>query len=320
MTLHQDLGHNTYHIDILLYRPRLAACYLVHDSNEFALIDCGTKHSVPQVLDAIAAAGGTPEQVRWIIPTHVHLDHASGAGQLMDRCPNATLVAHPKGAPHMIDPSKLQAGATAVYGEAAFARDYGELLPVPEQRCIIADDGQSFALGQRQLTFIDTPGHANHHGCILDSASGYLFTGDTFGLGYREFATPAPYIIATSSPVAFDPDAWQNSLDKILALNPQAVCLTHFSKYPTPEAWAPMLRDSIEAHREIALAEENNTQAGRHERLLKALDTLLVGNAIKHCHMPEQQARDLLAVDKELNAQGLGIWLKRRSKQREASR
>lgn len=314
---HQDIGQGTTLIDCLLYRPALAACYLVRDGEELALMDCGTNHSVPQILDAIEAMDATPEQVRWIIPTHVHLDHAGGAGRLMQLCRNATLVTHPKGMPHMIDPSRLQAGATAVYGEAAFARDFGDLEPIPEARCIAAGDEQSFPLGNRLLRFIHTPGHANHHGCILDEHSGYLFTGDTFGLGYPELATPSPYIVATTTPVAFDPDAWEKSLDKLLAHNPSAVCLTHFGKYENPAELAPMLRESIRAHAGIALGEEVNPPEGREERLRKAVEQLLIDGAVAHSGLPREQVKALLGNDVTLNAQGLSVWLARRAKRRQ---
>ncbi len=315
--LHQDIGQGTTLIDCLLHRPALAACYLVRDGEELALIDCGTNHSIPQILGAIEDSGAAPEQVRWIIPTHVHLDHAGGAGRLMQRCVNATLVTHPKGVPHMIDPSRLQAGATAVYGEAAFARDFGDLEPIPEARCIAAEDGQSFSLGSRPLRFIHTPGHANHHGCILDAHSGYLFTGDTFGLGYPELATPSPYIVATTTPVAFDPDAWEQSLDRLLALGPSAVCLTHFGRYGHPADLAPMLRESIRAHAEIALREEANPPEGREERLHKAVEHLLIDGAVAHSGLPREQVTALLGDDVTLNAQGLAVWLARRAKRRQ---
>ena len=112
------------------------------DGGELAIIDTGTQHSMPRVLETIAALGASPEQVRYVMPTHVHLDHAGGSGQLMQTCPNAALVVHPKGLPHMLDPSRLQAGAIEVYGEAAFRRDFGELVPIPEERTIAAADLQ----------------------------------------------------------------------------------------------------------------------------------------------------------------------------------
>ena len=313
----ESIGGNTLLVDCGLYRPQLAGCYLVRDSDELAVIDCGTRHSVPHILEAIRSLGMHPENVRWIMPTHVHLDHAGGAGLLAQQCPNATLATHPKGLPHMIDPSRLQAGATAVYGEAAFARDFGALDPIPASRCIAAADEQPFELGRRTLRYLHTPGHANHHGCVLDSGSGYLFTGDAFGLGYRELATPAPYIVATTTPVAFDPEAWQTSLDRMLALEPTAVCLTHYGRYEDPEALAPQLQASIQAHVEIALREESNADdSGREERLEQAVANLLVTGATAHCGVSPAHAREILAGDIRLNAQGLAVWLARRAKRR----
>jgi glyoxylase-like metal-dependent hydrolase (beta-lactamase superfamily II) len=314
----QPIGANSYVIDTGLYRPKMAACYLVEDSGELAVIDTGTMHSLPHVLAAIDAAGARPEQVRYVMPTHVHLDHAGGAGQLMAACPNATLVVHPKGLPHMIDPAKLQAGATAVYGEAAFARDFGTLAPIPESRTVAADDGAGYRLGQRTIRFIDTPGHANHHGCLFDTASGYLYTGDTFGLGYTEFLVDGePLLVATTTPVAFDPDAWFDSLGRMMALSPTACCLTHYGRIDGPERYVTMLRDSIQAHVDIALAEEADDSPGRAQRLYDAVRELLVSAGVRHAGLDPQTVEAIFGTDIELNAQGLEIWLKRRAKRRD---
>jgi glyoxylase-like metal-dependent hydrolase (beta-lactamase superfamily II) len=311
----ESLGLGTYLIDTGLYRPGHAACYLVEDAGEFALIDTGTQYALPRVLDAIAACGGDARDVRYVIPTHVHLDHAGGSGQLMAACPEATLLVHPKGLPHVLDPSKLQAGATAVYGEAAFARDFGTLQPVDPERALAAEDDQAFELGRRQLRFIHTPGHANHHGCIHDGLSGYLYTGDTFGLAYRElYRGDSPLLVATTTPVAFDPGAWMDSLDRMMALSPTACCLTHFGKIDRPGDCVEMLRRSIESHRAIALEEEDRDADGRPERLLAAVEAELVDAGEHHSGLPRRTVRDLFESDIQLNAQGLEIWLKRRAK------
>jgi glyoxylase-like metal-dependent hydrolase (beta-lactamase superfamily II) len=314
----EALGDGSYLIDTALYRPRHTACYLVEDKGELAIIDTGSPHSLPQVLDAIATVGARPEQVRYVIPTHVHLDHASGAGALMGTCPQATLIVHPKGLPHMIDPSKLQAGATAVYGEEAFQRDFGDLEPIAEERTRAATDLQCLELGGRSLRFLHTPGHANHHGCIFDHGSGFLYTGDTFGLGYGEFRRHGdPLVVATTTPVAFDPDAWFKSLEHMMAFNPSACCVTHFGKIERPDICVGMLRESIQAHVEIALAEEQRSTEGREERLKGAVERLLVDAGTAHSGLPADQVRAIFDLDIELNAQGLAVWLARRAKRRE---
>jgi glyoxylase-like metal-dependent hydrolase (beta-lactamase superfamily II) len=216
----------------------------------------------------------------------------------------------------MTDPAKLTAGAIAVYGEEAFDRDFGALVPVPEERVVVADDGMVIDLAGRLLTFIDTPGHANHHGCIFDERSGGFFTGDTFGISYRELDTAdGPMLFAPTTPVAFDPDAWQGSLDKILAFNPRAVYLTHYGRVDHPQALEDDLRRSIRELAELALREEVRGTEGRLDRLKAGVADHLVAQARHHgCPLEEARVRELLAVDTELNAQGLEVWLVRRAK------
>ena len=313
---HHPVATDTWCIDTGLYRPQHTACYLIADGDELLFIDSGSSNNVPGLLGVLAERGFAPEQVRYVMPTHVHLDHAGGAGALMAACPYATLVTHERGAPHLIDPAKLQAGATAVYGENEFNRRFGELIPVPGERVIAAGDGQSFTLGKRRIRFADTPGHANHHGCFLDESSRLWFTGDTFGLSYREFDRDGvPLLLATTTPVAFDPDAWLASLDKLMAADPAGMCLTHFGRLNNPGALVGALRDNIRAHAELALAEEANDETGRAERLQQAVAGLLLGMAERHQPaMALDRARALLALDIALNAQGLHVWLKRRAK------
>lgn len=317
-SLYQDLGNGIYCIETELYRQGLASCYLVVEDKQAAFIDTGTFHTVPHLLNVLNDLGLNTDNVAYVIPTHVHLDHAGGAGELMAHCPNATLVTHPKGAPHMIDPAKLQAGATAVYGEQAFARDYGKLVPIEAARVIAADDNYTIDLNGRTLTLLDTPGHANHHCCIFDTKTKTCFTGDTFGISYREFDTSEQaqdtWIFAPTTPVAFDPDAWHHSLDKLLALAPQAMCLTHYGRVTDIERLANDLRTSIDALRAIALSEEDNID-GRLERIHKQVSEHLIASAQAHgSTLDTNTMRDLLTVDTKLNAQGLEVWLQRRAK------
>lgn len=312
---YEEVADGIFCIDTGLYRHGLAACYLVCEGDRLAFVDTGTANSVPGLLQVIADLGLKREQVDFVIPTHVHLDHAGGAGDLMAACPNALLVIHPKGAPHMIDPGKLAAGATALYGEESFTRDYKQIVPIPEDRVAIADDGMVIDLDGRRMMFIDTPGHANHHGCIFDEKSRGFFTGDTFGLSYREFDTAnGPLMIAPPTPVAFDPDAWQQSIDKIMRFSPEAVYLTHYCKVDHPEAVEQQLRQSISDLAGIALAEEGKPE-GRVDRLRRHISAYMIDRVQGHgCDMDEARILDLLGVDIELDAQGLEVWLVRRAK------
>ena len=176
----EHLGHGIYAIDTGFQRPRFDAAYLVVEGGRAAFIDTGTNYAVPRLLAALEHLDLSPAAVDWVIPTHVHLDHAGGVGLLMQSLPRARLLVHPRGLPHMVDPAKLWAGALAVYGEEEMQRSYGQLLPVTAERAEASHDGQTIALAGRSLLLLDTPGHAKHHHCVWDAESRGWFTGDTF--------------------------------------------------------------------------------------------------------------------------------------------
>ncbi|TXT21253.1 MAG: beta-lactamase-like protein [bacterium] len=176
--------HGIVTLDADYLRPGLAAVHLIVEDGGVAIVDTGTNHAVPSVLAELRGLGLGPEAVDYVIVTHVHLDHAGAAGALLQNCPNAKLVVHPKGARHMIDPAKLVAGSIAVYGREHFYAHYGDIVPAPAERVIEAGDGFRLDFRGRTLSFLDTPGHARHHYCIHDQRSNSLFTGDTFGISY----------------------------------------------------------------------------------------------------------------------------------------
>ena len=292
-------------------RPRFCAAYLIEHAGRAAFIDCGTNASVPRMLAALEERGLAPDAVDWLILTHVHLDHAGGAGTLVRELPNAQLVVHPRGAPHMIDPSRLVAGATAVYGEAEFARSYGTLLPVPVERVVEVPDGHVVDLAGRPLLCADTPGHARHHIAVWDTLSRSWFSGDVFGLAYPELATgQGRFIVPTTSPVQFDPGEMRASIRRLLAQEPAAVYLTHYGRVDEIERLGADLLEQVDAM--VALARECDGSPARHARLVDALAVLYVERARRHGVADAQAVVPrLLAVDIELNAQGLEVWLDR---------
>ena len=311
-----DLGQGLFAIDTGFQRPGFDAAYLVVDGPHAAFIDTGTNHSVPRLLGALDALGLKREQVDWVIPTHVHLDHAGGVGLLMSQLPQARLLVHPRGARHMIDPSALYQGALAVYGQAEMDRSYGTLLGVAADRVQESQDDQRLQLGQRTLRLIDTPGHAKHHHCIWDERTQGWFTGDTFGLSYREFDTDrGAWLFPTSTPVQFEPSRLRESIQRMLAARPQAMYLTHFSRVTQVEALGAHLLSLLD--RTVALAQDLNGRPGqsaeqRHQALKEALTQLYLDDLARHgCTMDEAAVRELLALDIELNAQGIAVWLDR---------
>ncbi len=304
--------HGITAIDTGFHRPRFDAAYLMVEEGRGAFIDCGTNHSVPRLLQALADAGLGVGDVDWLVLTHVHLDHAGGAGALMRELPHAKLLVHPRGARHMVDPSKLIAGATAVYGEAEMARSYGTILPVAAGRVVEAPEGHEFALAGRVLRCIDTPGHARHHLCLWDARSRSWFTGDTFGLSYREFDTVNGAIaIPTTSPVQFEPGPLKDSIRRLLETSPRAMYPTHFGRVEDVERLADGLFSLIDAMVD-AVGQAAAAGGDAHARLVEALRDLYLQRLRAHgVELDADAIFEVLAVDIELNAQGLLIWWER---------
>ncbi len=299
-----------YAIDADYVRPRLAAIHLIVEKGRAALIDTGCNASLANVLAALYAAGVEPDNVDYVIPTHVHLDHAGGAGMMMRVFGNARLVVHPRGARHMADPSKLMAGTVAVYGAEKTARLYGEVVPVDAGRIIEATHELELDLAGRTLRCLDTPGHARHHIAIVDRQTGHVFTGDTFGLSYRELDTDGrQFILPTTTPVQFEPDALHASIDLILSYRPEAVYLTHFSQVRDVPAKAAELHRLIDAYVAVARAEKD-AGADRLQRIRDGLARLLIEETTRFdCRLTTEEILALHANDLQLNAQGLDVWL-----------
>ena len=302
-------------VDTGYLRPGLAAVHLIVQDGRAAVVDTGVNASVPRVLEALAASHVPPQAVDYVLLTHVHLDHAGGTGHLMAALPNARLVVHPRGARHMIDPSRLWQAAAAVYGEAETYAMYGHLVPVPPERVIAVEDGQTFHLGTRPLTIWHSPGHARHHVVIHDPAAGAVFTGDTIGISYRELDVAGrASVIPTTTPSEFEPEALHASIERILAAGPTAAYLTHFGRVRELERLAADLHRLIDAYVEVARAARGEGVT-RHLEILGGLDALMQEEAERQGWPLRGEAlTEFLRMDMELNAQGLGVWLDRQKR------
>lgn len=305
-----DFKNGIYAFDAGYVRPLLAALHLVVEDGHAALIDTGSNTALPHVLAALARLGLGPEAVDYVILTHVHLDHAGGAGTMIAHLPKARLVVHPRGSRHMADPSKLLAGVREVYGPEATARLYGELLPVPAERILEATDGLELDLAGRTLICLDTPGHARHHIAIVDPASRGIFTGDLFGLSYREMDTDGrQFIFPTTTPVQFEPEAMHASIDRLLTYAPQAMYLTHYSRVAPVGPLAETLHRLIDASLAVA-RRHRDAGEGRHAAIKAGLTELLLAEAAAFgCTLSRAALCDLWETDLDLNAQGLCVWL-----------
>lgn len=301
-------------IDSGFVRENMTACYLVEAGSEVAFIEVGSNSSTPRLMSVLEMRGWKPEDVRYVIVTHVHLDHAGGSGSLMQLLPNATFLVHPYGARHMIDPAKLEAGSRAVYGDRKFEEMYGTLIPVAEERVQIMEDGDKVTLGNRELRFMDSPGHARHHFCVHDSQTNGWFTGDTFGLSYREFDTQnGAFLLPTTTPIQFDPEPLKESVRKLVANNPDCMYLTHFGRVENVQKLAAKMIEGVDVF--VGFAERYKNHDQRRQKIESAMaDWLLSGLQAHGVSLSEEQCLQILQSDIKLNTQGIEFWLDHRDR------
>jgi glyoxylase-like metal-dependent hydrolase (beta-lactamase superfamily II) len=213
-------------IDTLhLGRPHVVATYLLLGT-EPALVDPGPASTLPTVAAALAAHGLELGAIRHIVLTHIHLDHAGASGLLVSHSPAARVYVHERGAPHLIDPSRLLNSAAQLYGDQ-MEQLWGRVLPVPAERVTICGEGERLRLGERELLAYDAPGHAKHHLVWFEPASGAAFVGDCLGVRLPG----VPFTRPATPPPDIDLEEWQRTLDKIAALAPRRLMLTHFGPF-----------------------------------------------------------------------------------------
>ncbi len=300
-------------IDVEYIRPGLACSHLVIDGGRAAFVDTGTTLAVPLLLDALRAQNIRPTDVDYLLLTHIHLDHAGGAGALLRHLPNAKCVVHPRGAAHLSDPAKLVAGSKVVYGEEAFARLYGEIIPIAADRMVTVSDGETLQLGQRSLRFIHTAGHALHHYCIVDHAAQIIFAGDTFGVSYRALDTRhGAFIFPAATPVHFDPVAAHASIERLLSYRPVAIYITHYSRVSPPHALAAQLHRGIDVFVEIARRWAAHAQPQRSWQMSNDMFAYFDAQLDQRGYAGAADERHaLLDDDIRLNVQGLNVWADR---------
>ncbi len=290
------------------------ASHLLVEHGRGAFVDTGTNDSVPLLLDALQQHDLDAADVDFVFLTHVHLDHAGGAGLLMRHLPNARCVIHPRGAPHMVDPEKLIRGTEGVYGVERAREMYGELRPIDERRIIVVDDEQWIDFNGRNLQALFTEGHARHHYCLNDPTSHGVFTGDNFGISYRELDTKnGEFIFPTSTPASFDPPEAHKSVDRIMGCEPQQVYLTHYSRVRDLDRLACDMHRGINAYEQMAL--DCRDADNRSDALEATMFDYLSGRLVEHGFKGDRDAMwSILEIDVSLNSAGLVAWLNRLDK------
>lgn len=297
-------------VDALYIEPKLAAIYIIKEGNDVALIDTGTHNSISQIQYQLEKMSVNWAHVKYIILTHIHLDHAGGASALMKLCPNASLVCHPRGARHMATPDALIASAISVYGKNKFRQMYGDISPISPERIIELDDNNTLTLGTRQLQFIDTPGHANHHYCIIDQQTNSIFTGDTLGISYPALNTHGQlFLFPSTSPTQFNPDALHQSIERVMSETPSTLYLTHYGAI-TPTAYLiaglhEQIDDFVMLTQQVLDDDIDDKETVLKEKILNYLVQRCLNNG---CLLAPELINQVLSMDAKLNAQGLVHW------------
>ncbi|MCW2276909.1 MBL fold metallo-hydrolase [Heliophilum fasciatum] len=289
-------------------QPECASGYVITGAVP-TLIETGTSGAFENTLAALQALAIAPQDVQYVIVTHIHLDHAGGAGRLLQALPNAKLVVHPRGARHMIDPTKLIASAREVYGDS-FEQLFDPIVPVPQERVILAEDGMTLALDGRTLTLLDTPGHARHHVAIYDDLSRGIFSGDTIGLTFPALnQLGARFYCPTSSPTQFDPAALKATLTRCAALQPEVIYFTHYGRHEGALAIIEQNLQWIDTY--VQLGQVHYDRQEGWSSIARAMRQAFYEQLQQQGIGPEQPELATLEFDLELNAKGLACFLDR---------
>jgi glyoxylase-like metal-dependent hydrolase (beta-lactamase superfamily II) len=305
------LDHGVIAVDTDYVRPVFDASHIIVENGRAAFVDTGTHHSVPLLLDALLQHDIDVGDVDYLFVTHVHLDHAGGAGSLLEHLPNARLVVHPRGATHMIDPAKLITGTIDVYGEKRYREMYGTVTPAPMDRVLVVGDGQTIGLAGRELTCFFAEGHARHHYCIHDPVSSGVFSGDSFGVSYRELDTATgSFIFPSTTPIDFDPVEAHKTIDRIMACEPDRAYLTHYSQVTDLAPLADNLHKGIDFLSSLAITHKESES--RKERIADAMFDRFLGDLrVRGYEGDEDRIHAILDFDVRINTMGLEVWLNR---------
>jgi glyoxylase-like metal-dependent hydrolase (beta-lactamase superfamily II) len=235
-----------------LERPEGIATWLIETSSGLTIVDPGPSSCGERLRESVRALGASMSDLRHILLTHIHLDHAGISGTLLREFPRARVYVHARGAPHLADPARLLASALMLYGDS-MERLWGEVLPIPRDQIVALDGGERLTLGDLRLVAGYTPGHAVHHLAYLEEREGVVWTGDVAGEA-SQHDTPA---LPVSPPPDIDLPAWRSSLDLIESWAPEELLLTHFGPVAAPSRhiaemwsrlveWSEIVRESLE--------------------------------------------------------------------------
>lgn len=276
-----------------------------------ALIECGPALTIDRTIAALRGLGLDPDDLAWLVVTHVHLDHAGGAGDLLAAFPNARVVVSPRGARHLVDPSRLNDSARRVYGEL-YDTVYGPCTPIASDRVVAAEDGHVLDLGAgRTLEVIDSPGHAKHHVAVFDPDHGTIFSGDSVGVRLEGMRALRP----ATPPADFNLATMLGSLERYRERGPAHLLLAHYGEVGQPDEVLADAEDRVRAW--VAAAEEARRSALPHEDEVEHVASMLAQRfaddlALDPDAAEGAEARIALLNDPRSNAAGILRYLRRR--------
>ena len=219
--------------------PLIIATAVLDSPGGVALIDPGPASCLPQLINSLEAGGVSTREIQAILLTHIHLDHAGATGTLVREHPHIRVFVHERGAPHMIDPTKLMSSASRIYGEDQMDSLWGPMVPVPAANITTLAGGEKIDAAGRRLDVLYTPGHASHHVSYFDPQSRFAFVGDVGGIRLGT----APFVMPPTPPPDIDIEMWVASVERVLAWHPSTLFLTHFAAVDHP---VPHMKQVIE--------------------------------------------------------------------------
>jgi glyoxylase-like metal-dependent hydrolase (beta-lactamase superfamily II) len=284
-----------------------AASFILQGSDESAVVEAGTALGYQLILARLDQLGIARESVSHLFVTHAHLDHAGGAAALLEALPAAKIVLHPLAALHLGRPLQLAFGTELVFGAERYQRLFGSVKAIAGQRMVVAEDGQRFAVCGRVLQTLFTRGHANHHYCLFDAEAQAVFSGDSFGVSYPSMAGPSGRVVLPlTPPTEFDLDEARKTVDRVMALEPRVVYLTHFGALEQPAVAACELRRAFDVIESIlARLSRGDWGADREQACFDALHSHALARAASHGVSTSATAWRVLQDDLRINAAGL---------------
>lgn len=291
--------------------------YLIKEE-ELTIIETSASPSIPYLLGGLKKLNVDPVDIKYIIVTHIHLDHSGGAGLFLQHCPNAKVIVHPRGYRHLANPERLISSSKEVYGEKDFARLFDPIVPIPEDRIEIKNNGDELKIGENcTLTFYDTPGHCKHHFSIFDPVSNGIFSGDTIGIYYKLKDFNIDLFLPATSPNQFEPDVMLDSIQRIEDLRVERIYFGHFGMstdtdkvYSQIRYWIPLF---VQAGRDAL----NETNSKDNETLTPIVITKLLDVIIPFLYekgVPKNDpALSFLSHDLQVSAMGIVDYLLKQS-------